>query len=66
MELPKEKLKRLNEEIKNLRQKLYVLNKEKFKIEDRIKTIENSINRIKIDNDCILNYKKIKKLVVDL
>jgi prefoldin subunit 5 len=61
MELPKEKLKRLNEEIKNLRQKLYVLNKEKFKIEDRIKTIENSINRIKIDNDCILNYKKIKK-----
>jgi|688.fasta_scaffold347808_3 prefoldin subunit 5 len=65
MELPKEKLKRLNEEIKNLRQKLYVLNKEKFKIEDRIKTIENSINRIKIDNDCILNYKKIKKLVVD-
>jgi hypothetical protein len=65
MELPKEKLKRLNEEIKNLRQKLYVLNKEKFKIEDRIKMIENSINRIKIDNDCILNYKKIKKLVVD-
>jgi hypothetical protein len=41
------------------------LPKEKFKIEDRIKTIENSINRIKIDNDCILNYKKIKKLVVD-
>ena len=65
MELPKEKLKRLNEEIKNLRQKLYVLNKEKCKIEDRIKTIENNINRIKIDNDCILNYKKIKKLVVD-
>ena len=65
MELPKEKLKRLNEEIKNLRQKLYVLNKEKCKIEDRIKTIENNINRIKIDNDCILNYKKIKKLVDD-
>jgi prefoldin subunit 5 len=63
MELPKEKLKRLNEEIKNLRQKLYVLNKEKCKIEDRIRTIDQSISRIKIDNECILNYKKIKKLV---
>ena len=32
-------------------------------IEDRIRTIDQSIGRIKIDNECILNYKKIKKLV---
>ncbi len=55
--IPKEKLKRLNKEMKNLQQKLYVLNKEKVKIEDRITTIEQSINRIKIDNGCILNYQ---------
>jgi hypothetical protein len=59
--LVKEKLNLLNNDVKNLKQRLDVIDKEKRRIIERIRSIENNIKRCNIDRNFIVNYNKIKK-----
>lgn len=61
--LIKDKINRLNVEVKSLKQKLNVIEKEKSRILNRIMNVENSVKRLVLDRDCITNYCKIKKHV---
>jgi hypothetical protein len=59
--LIRDKINRLNVEVKSLKQKLNVIEKEKSRILNRIMYVENSVKRLVLDRDCIANYCKIKK-----
>jgi hypothetical protein len=61
--LIRDKINRLNVEVKSLKQKLNVIEKEKSRILNRIMYVENSVKRLVLDRDCITNYCKIKKHV---
>lgn len=60
--LIKDKISRLSSEVKSLKQKSIVLEKEKCRIDSRIKLLENNVKRLAIDRDTIVNYCKIKKM----
>jgi hypothetical protein len=59
--LTKEKLNRLTNEVRNLKQKLNVIEKEKCIILNRIRLLENSIKTTTKNHNFIVNYCKIKK-----
>jgi hypothetical protein len=61
--LTKEKLNNLSNEVRNLKQRLVVLEKEKSQIVDRIRVVENKIKMTNKNRNFILNYCKIRKQV---
>jgi FtsZ-binding cell division protein ZapB len=61
--LIKDKINRLSSEVKSLKQKSNALEKEKNRVDCRIRLIENNVKRLLIDRDSIVNYCKIKKCV---
>jgi predicted nuclease with TOPRIM domain len=66
MEFIKKEIIRLNSELKNLKKNLIPIEREKCKIEERIRNIELNVKRLKIDCENIVSYNKIKKTCLNL
>ena len=62
-ELTKQKLNNCANEVKSLKQRLSLIEKEKTQILNRIRLLENNIKQTNMNRNFILEYCKIKKLV---
>lgn len=62
-ELTKQKLNNCTNEVRSLKQRLSLIEKEKTQILNRIRLLENNIKQTNIDRNFIVDYCKIKKIV---
>ena len=62
-ELTKQKLNNCTNEVKSLKQRLTLIEKEKTQILNRIRLLENNIKQTSMNRNFILEYCKIKKFV---
>jgi hypothetical protein len=62
-ELTKQKLNNCTNEVRSLKQRLSLIEKEKTQILNRIRLLENNIKQTNIDRNFIVDYCKIKKFV---
>jgi hypothetical protein len=60
-ELTKQKLNNCTNEVRSLKQRLSLIEKEKTQILNRIRLLENNIKQTNIDRNFIVDYCKIKK-----